>query len=321
MKRFVALPLLGILLTGTMVLSWAPTGGQEAPAAGEPPLLAQRLGYPADARLLIVHADDLGLAHSVNRATFEALRRGSINSASIMVPCPWLHEVAAFAKTDPDADLGLHLTLNAEWEWLKWGPAASRDQVSSLLDPSGFMLPSVRETVAAAQAAEVETEMRAQIERARQLGIVPTHLDSHMGTLFSSPSMLAVLFKLSRELKVPALLPRRLMGMAPYARDLILASDPLIDDMRMMMPGTAEADWAQAYDRMLDGLQPGVTQLIVHLAYDDEEMQGVAVNHPDFGAGWRRRDLDYVNSEGFRETLRRNRIQLITWREIGRTVQ
>jgi predicted glycoside hydrolase/deacetylase ChbG (UPF0249 family) len=270
--------------------------------------------------LLIVHADDLALSHSVNRATFEALRSGSINSASIMVPCPWLTEVAEFAKTHPDMDLGIHLTLNAEWEWLKWGPVASRDRVSSLLDPRGFMLPSVRETVAVAKPDEVETEVRAQIERAGQLGIRPTHLDSHMGTLFSSPQMLSILFKLGREMKLPVLAPRRLLGMAPYAKELILPSDALIDDLRMMSPGVPESDWPKAYNQMIEGLQPGVTQLIVHVGYDDEEMQGVARNHPDYGSRWRKLDLDYVNSQEFRDVLRRNRIQLVTWREIGRVL-
>src|SRR6266705_6198837 len=110
--------------------------------------VAERLGYPADSKLLIVHADDLAVAHSVDTASFDALTRNAVNSASIMVPCAWLTEVAAFAKNHPEADLGLHLTLTSEWKTYRWGPVDSKDKVPSLLDSSGFLWP---ETAPAAQ--------------------------------------------------------------------------------------------------------------------------------------------------------------------------
>src|SRR6185369_5703685 len=119
--------------------------------------IAERLGYPRDAKLLIVHADDLGMAHSVNAATIKALETGLVNSGSIMVPCPWLSEIAAFARANPQADLGLHLTLTSEWTAFRWGPVASRDRVSSLLDKDGYF--RLLETEAAAQADPKEVEM------------------------------------------------------------------------------------------------------------------------------------------------------------------
>ncbi|HKG46216.1 MAG TPA: polysaccharide deacetylase family protein, partial [Pyrinomonadaceae bacterium] len=145
--------------------------------------LAERLGYARDAKLLIVHADDLGMAHSVNAATIKALETGLVNSGSIMVPCPWLSEVAAFARANPQADLGLHLTLTSEWTSFRWGPVSSRDRVSSLLDKEGYFYLTESEAAAHADPNQVEMEITAQIERARALGIRPTHLDSHMGTL------------------------------------------------------------------------------------------------------------------------------------------
>src|SRR5882757_8266264 len=99
----------------------------------------ERLGYPASARLLMIHADDLGMARSVDKATFEALEKGWVTSASILVPCPWLAEVAHWTQSHPNADLGIHLALNSEWTSYRWGPVSPRDKVPSLLDEQGYM--------------------------------------------------------------------------------------------------------------------------------------------------------------------------------------
>src|SRR5450759_1537372 len=99
--------------------------------------IAERLGYPPDAKLLILHADDLAFAHSVDVATFDALDKGAISSASVMVPSPWITEVAAYAKAHPNADLGLHLTLTSDWETYRWGSVEAPDKVPSLLDSAG----------------------------------------------------------------------------------------------------------------------------------------------------------------------------------------
>src|SRR6266513_5657279 len=165
--------------------------------------VAERLGYPRDAKLLILHADDLGFAHSANAASFDALDKGTISSASIMIPTPWITEVAAYARAHPDADLGLHLTLTSEWETYRWGPTASRDAVPSLLDPDGT-LPNEDSIVARrANAADVERELRAQIDRALALGIRPTHVDSHMGALFTTPALLAAYVKVAHDYHLP----------------------------------------------------------------------------------------------------------------------
>src|SRR5215216_5920765 len=133
--------------------------------------VAERLGYPRDAKLLIVHADDLGMAHSVNAATMKAFETGLVNSGSIMVPCPWLPEIAAYARANPQADLGLHLTLTSEWTSFRWGPVTSKDRVSSLLDKNGYFHLLETEAASHADPKEVELEIRAQIERARAFGI------------------------------------------------------------------------------------------------------------------------------------------------------
>src|SRR3954464_8409633 len=125
-----------ISLTGVACLGLLLARSGDAQPGGT--TIQERLGYPADARLLIIHADDLGMSHSVNKATFEALEKGWITSSSILVPCPWFPEVANWARTHPEADLGIHLALNSEWEQFRWGPVAPSDKVASLLEPSGY---------------------------------------------------------------------------------------------------------------------------------------------------------------------------------------
>lgn len=276
--------------------------------------LAERLGYPADAKLLILHADDLGVAHSVDKASFAALDAKAVSSASVMVPCPWLAEVAAFAREHPNADLGLHLTLTSEWKTYRWGPVESKDLVPSLLAPDGYFWGDTWPAASHAKPEEVELEIRAQIERAVQLSIHPTHLDSHMGTLFARPEFFAALIKVAHEYHLPFLAVRvederkKLLAMLSE-KDLIL--DGL--DMTERFPGEG---WMEHYRRVIRGLKPGVRELIVHLGYDDAELQAITVDHPDFGAAWRQRDFDVAMSPQFRKVLEENRVTLIGWKDL-----
>src|SRR5258706_4727312 len=161
------------------------------PLLAQPPTktVQERLGYPATARLLVIHADDLGMNHSVNRATFDALEKGWITSASILVPCPWFPEVARWAKDHPNADLGIHQALNSEWTTLRWGPLSPVDKVSSLLDANGYLPLDTDVVTRNAKPAEAEVELRAQIDREKSMGIFLTHLQHHMGALFGSPDL------------------------------------------------------------------------------------------------------------------------------------
>src|SRR6266478_4685351 len=111
---------------------------ERSPSQSATKTLAERLGYPRDAKLLIVHADDLGVAHSVNSASIKAFETGQVSSGSILVPCSWLPEIAAYARAHPEADLGLHLTLTSQWSLYRWGPVLSKERVPSLLDSSGY---------------------------------------------------------------------------------------------------------------------------------------------------------------------------------------
>jgi chitin disaccharide deacetylase len=279
---------------------------------------AERLGHPANAKLLILHADDLGVAHSVNAASFDALDKGAISSASVMVPTPWITEVAAYAKAHPASDLGLHLTLTSEWERYKWGSVASSDSVPSLLDSTGTFPSDVPPVAARARLDEVERELRAQIERARALGIRPTHVDSHMGALFSKPELFAVYAKVAREYRLPFLA----LAVGPFAalRSALLDTDIVLDALVIAGPEVPRDQWKQFYLNAIANLNPGLTEMIVHLGHDDAELQAVTVNHEPYGSAWRQRDYDVVTSGEFRKALRDNGVILVTWRELQKLV-
>ena len=282
--------------------------------------LAERLGYPRDAKLIIVHADDLGMAHSVDIASIKAFESGLVNSGSIMVPCPWLPEIAAYARANPQADLGLHLTLTSEWTQLRWGPVSSKDRVASLLDPNGYFRLTETDAAQYANPKEVELELRAQIERARSLGIVPTHLDSHMGTLYQNKALFDVFMRVARENKLPVRVAKSWFTRADFLAQSLTDNDVYIDRVLDINPSVAPQDWAKFYSDELRKLEPGVTEIVIHLAYDDAEMRGATSDHPNWGAAWRQRDFDFFTSDAFRKVLAENNIKLITWRDVGKLI-
>jgi chitin disaccharide deacetylase len=282
--------------------------------------IAERLGYPADSKLLIIHADDLAVAHSEDVASFEALDKHAATSASIMIPCPWLTEVADYAKAHPDADLGLHLTLTSEWKTYRWGPIESKERVPSLIDPSGYLWPESGPATQHIKADEAEREIRAQVERAIAMGIHPTHLDSHMGVLFSRPDLIAVYIKVAHDYKLPFL---GMLGPSapPAMRSMFSDKDVLLDSIVIAGPNVAPADWKNFYLSAIKNLKPGLTEFIVHLGHDDAELQAVTVDHPDYGAAWRQRDYDVITSPDFKKLLEENHIVLIHWKDLGKLVQ
>ena len=213
--------------------------------------LAERLGYAADAKLLIVHADDLGMSHSVNLATIKGFESGLVNSGSIMVPCPWFSEIAAYARANPQADLGLHLTLTSEWTSFRWGPVTSKDRVSSLLDKNGYFHLTEVDAATKADVKEVEAEIRAQVERARAFGIQPTHLDSHMGTLYQSKELFEVFLKVAREYKLPVRVAREWASRADFLMTMLKPDDAYIDRVLDINPAVAPQDWGKFYTRRL----------------------------------------------------------------------
>ena len=272
-------------------------------AAPSAPSLAQRLGFPSDSRLVMVHADDIGVTHGVNQAVEKAFANGSITSASIIVPSAWFPEAAAFARAQPEFDFGLHLALTSEWRTIRWSGIAPSTKIPSLLDPDGYLWRSTRVPDHVRNTDEVRIELRAQIERARHFGVPFTHFDAHMDTVTSTPEMAQVYADLGRESGVPiwgnkAVRPVGLGGSFQF------------------QPEGHRGRALEHYRRLIIEAKPDeVTVLVVHLALESDELRA-AMGDNRFGATWRIADFDIVTSPEWHAFLKQQRIQLVNWKHV-----
>jgi hypothetical protein len=263
------------------------------------------------------------MCHSANLATIEAMEKGSVSSTSVMAPCPWFSELADWARRNPSMDVGIHSTLTSEWKFYRWRPLAPAPQVKNLIDTEGYTWRGVRDVATRATAAEIEAELRAQIEKAKAAGIQFTHIDSHMGTVFARPDYFEVYTKLAKEYHVPCMLPRPTPEAAaemkgyPITQEMLAKKETeghvLIDRLVTGVPGRNFEERRASYRAFLAELKPGVTKLIVHLAKDDQEIRAVTGN-------WEQRwaDFQFWSSAEARELLEKYSIRLTTYRELGR---
>lgn len=304
------------LIAGSLLLLAA--GLPVAAPAQNKPAVAERLGFGRDTKLLIVHADDVGMSHSVNAATIKALERGAVNSASIMVACPWFPEIAEYAKMHSEADFGLHLTLTSERVYYRWGPVAPRDKVGSLVDENGYFHHDWT-TATHIEPKEVEQEIRAQIERAYAMGIRATHLDSHQYRLYQNgKDLFDVLVRVAHEKKLPFFVVRDWFAEHPYLESGAGPGDIVIDHTVTIDPSVQPEKWGEFYRTAIRNLQPGITEFVIHVAFADEEMTAATRERDTWGAAWRQRDFDFFTSAEFRQLLQQEKIQLVTWRELAR---
>lgn len=289
---------------------------------GQERTLAEKLGYTKTDKLLIIHADDFGLSHSENMATLSSMTDGFVNSTSIMMPCAWSTEVGEFIKEHPDLDIGVHITLTNEWFNYKWGPLA--EGVPGLKGPDGYMFPDCASVAKNANPEEVEKEMRAQIEAALKIGIKPTHLDSHMGCVFyGRPEFLASYLRLAQEYGFPAMVvPEMVKSILEANPELFKEIDvdnlPIIDQVAIASPTEYDQKGMDGYyTDLLKNLHPGITALLIHVAYDNDEMKALTVRHPYWNSAWRQADYDFFTSEKGRRLIKDNNIKLVTWGEIA----
>lgn len=293
------------------VLVWMPASAQTGNT------LQEKLGYDKTAKLLIIHADDLGSSQSENAASFYAMEKGSVNSGSIMVPCPWFEQVVEYAKAHPRADLGIHLTLNSEWRLYKWGPVSDPGEVKSLLDSNHYFPDNLDYVAAQAKIEEVEKELKAQIQTALDRGIDLSHLDTHMGAMAQRPDLMRLYMKLGRDFKLPVMISKQEWSdFSKTDKDLSENIPVVLDNIYVAAPDDYNNGMTSYYTKILQNLKPGVHTVLMHTGYDNDEMRAITTGHEAYGAKWRQQDFDFFSSDLCKKLLSENKIQLITWREI-----
>lgn len=299
---------------------------------------AEKLGYPKNSKVLILHVDDAGMSWDSNEGAINAIENGVANSVSVMMPCPWVPGFVQYLKKHPDVDAGLHLTLTSEWKDYRWGPLAGKPSVPGLVDSEGALWPSVEDVVKSASPNEVSTEIHAQLERARAIGFEPTHLDSHMGTLFETPEFMERYVQLGIEKKIPVMVPgghntmiikdeeltpSELLSLQQVGQLLWSSGLPVLDDLHNASYGWQYPERSKGDDKAIRKfatskyidtireLKPGLTMVIMHCTSPSEIFIQIS------GSGIKRKgDLLAMTDPAFKRFLQEEGIILTTWREV-----
>jgi chitin disaccharide deacetylase len=299
---------------------------------------AERLGFPKGSRVLILHVDDAGMSFDSNMGAELALTKGVSTSVSVMMPCPWVPGFVGFLKSHPEIDAGLHLTLTSEWDSYKWGPLSGRNNTPGLVDSGGYFWSTVEAVVKHANADEVEAEMTAQLVKARSMGFEPTHLDTHMGTVYGSPEFLIRYIRLGMKNHIPVMLPggadvliqaqsmlpdATIQAMRTLGKNLWTAGLPVLDDLHnysydWVIPADMANDDKKLdeykttkYIEALKMLKPGLTMMIMHCTETGDEFKYISDSGPT-----RKGDLLAMMNPAFKKALQDQGIILTTWREI-----
>jgi predicted glycoside hydrolase/deacetylase ChbG (UPF0249 family) len=278
---------------------------------------AQLLGLPPASKLLIIHADDLGMCQSVNRATFIALEEGAVSSASAMVPCPAFAEVADQAKGHPEYDIGIHSTLISEHRRYKWGPVFNTHHGPEMVDEQGYFWPGNDRLLASPQ--QIGDEISAQITLAKKSGLSPTHLDSHTFSV-ARPEYIPTYVQTARRFELPFLITEHWHNFC-CTDDPAKDEDVIVDDVFQAGPAVTPSSLEDYYLSVLREVKPGLSELIVHLAFDDPELQSIYEGREAYGAAWRQRDFEIMCSQKFRSAMRENDIHVIHWGMIKTAIQ
>ena len=309
------------LVIAVLVLSMISTVSRADNA--EAPTYAERLGWPAGTKAVIFHVDDAGMSHNSNMGAIKAIEDGVATSVSVMMPCPWVPEFADYVKAHPEVDVGLHLTHTAEWKKYRWGPVCGKAAVPGLTDSDGYLWRSVSDVVAHATADEVETEIRAQIDKALAMGIKPTHLDSHMGTCFT-PGYIDRYVKVGIEKQIPILIMGGHMQyigaeagpLKPMVQSIAQrvwdAGLPVIDDLVTQPTQAKDYDQRKAeLIKLLGDIKPGITEIIVHCT-----VQTPVFSHISGSGPTREAELRLLTDEDVKAFIKSEGIVLTTWREL-----
>lgn len=286
---------------------------------------AEKLGWPKGQKVLLIHADDIGMCYEASQAAKEALTKGWYQSAAAMVPCPWFNEFADWCSKNPQHDVGLHLAMNAEWKWYRWPPVAPKTEVPGLVDKEGYMHRGVVAVALNAKPDEVEKEIRAQVERAIKMGLKPSHIDTHMGALYARPDFTERYLKVAVEYRIPAMViemsPRlvekfRKQGYPINEKGLAVLKQyplPKLDDFEPVPEGKSYDEKKRNYFSMVRSLEPGLTESIFHPSVETEGLKHIT-------GSWQQRAWEHqlFGDPEVQEFFKRENAVLTNWREVMR---
>jgi predicted glycoside hydrolase/deacetylase ChbG (UPF0249 family) len=266
------------------------------------------LGYPEDARLLLINADDFGMCHSVNEAIVRALKEGVVTSTSIMVPCPWALHALTWLQGAPTIPFGIHLTVISEQPIYRWGPLMNRIEVPSLVDDSGFFYPESRmdEFLNQVNLVELEREFSAQIEHVLKAGLQPTHLDSHCSVHFRREPIFEMTLNLAHEYGVAL----RVYGQ-PFIDQLQQRGYPTNDHSLMDSYDLATIAKSARYTEMLRRLPVGLSEWAVHPGLESAELKAV---EPSWQV--RTTDFEFVISPEAQRIIQEEEIILVDYTQV-----
>jgi predicted glycoside hydrolase/deacetylase ChbG (UPF0249 family) len=277
----------------------------------QPPVRSsEMLGFPPDARVLIINCDDFGMYHAVNTAVIRSIEEGIAKSCSLMVPCPWALHAMQLLRERPEIPFGIHLTLLIDVPHYRWRPLTAREKVPSLLDGTGelFRWDGMSELLARARLDEVELEFRAQIDAVVDAGLAPTHLDFHSLADGGRPDILDLTVELAQKYGLAVRVWLEPGREKLRARGLPVDDYPLMDSTRIDLDGKPAR-----FAKLLHELPVGLSEWAVHPSVGDEESQAI-------GSLWRERQTDYefLTSPEARDLILEEGILVIDYRTMQR---
>jgi predicted glycoside hydrolase/deacetylase ChbG (UPF0249 family) len=285
--------------------------------------LLKKLGYSDTDRLVIIHTDDIGMCQASVQAFKDLWTFGTISSGAVMVPCPWFPATAQMCRENPEMDMGVHVTLNAEWESYRWGPVSTRDQLSGLMDADGYFHQWHEAVYQNAQPEAVAVEVNAQIERALAAGIDVTHVDSHMGTIMNSRFIQSYI-QAAASRQLPNMLPRTTakgIEMMGVSNEELIMYEPIMAQLESMgipmlegivsMPLEHDENHVGVAKKLLSELPVGITHFILHPSIDTPELRAIC---PD----WQARVANYnaFMDDDLKKFIETENVKLIGYRQI-----
>lgn len=285
---------------------------------------AEKLGFPAGKKVILLHCDDGGMCNEANIAIRNYFEKGDIQSAAVMVPCPYSGDLVEWAKTLDSPDIGVHLTLTSEWKDYRWGPVSDTSKVPGLIDPEGKMWHDVPDVIMHASAAEAETEVRAQINKVLSMGYTPSHIDTHMGTMYGSIDYIKVFLKIAQEYNIPAnaidlsdpVIAENFKNqgypITPEVVELLNQySLPRLDNFSSVPDGNLYEDKRENFFKLLNSLDPGITEIIFHPSVETENLKTITDS-------WQQRvwEARLFSDPVVKQFFRDNDIVITTWKEI-----